>query len=581
MSVAFWSCGGGSKKGSTVPEKEVNKAEQEIASDTGIPDVTDVGGPSEGKSAAPTARARIKSKKVSKGLNKKFQAILKEFYKAGNEGWTKDKCNDIAGKFMALLKEKGGEKIATFAYDAGVTYVRCGMKDKATDAFKKALSLDKYHPGAQVALLWLRERNVLSHMSQLSKIYNQPGNVGDPDVNYNLALGYYLKYRQTHNMKLFRKLMDHLRRTIASIGPLQNDSAEASRAYARAYTLVFLAYLEAAKQGHANIGFIKIFRGQALPHILPCDGEGAVKDSASRQALAQFHNANALAFLYVGSIGSAFDEFKDALTCHPEDFAANLNIGMMGIRFREPEMAIKSLELVLHKYSNAPEAKEASLALAVAYKVYAMKLYDMSANAFDSKERLKIQLERYKQMKKAINKGIKNLQKIVDGKKIPPEVKAGKMTMKEAKALAEREKRRFERGLKRLDAKLEKIQKQLDMLGDPDSLKTKASEYFRKSRAQYEKVLAKQPSDSRVVFDMAALYYDAADQLGGDKVANYRKARSLFKKYLGMKGVSKSRKKIARKYISDLDSLIHGLEELAKNQQQGQQAPSGSKGSGK
>ncbi|MBN2725630.1 MAG: hypothetical protein JXR95_16315 [Deltaproteobacteria bacterium] len=527
---------------------------------------------------------------VSKGLSKKFAAIMSKYYKLAAKGWDSKDCEKVADEFSDLLKEKGGEKVATFAYNAGVTYFRCGKTDKAMDYMKKAVSMAGSYPAAQMTIAIIESNNnpeaLLKYENDLMK---DTESLSDPDINYNYAMIYYQMYKKSGRSVHMKKLLDYLRRSLANIGKINKDTLEAVRIRSQVYALTLLFYLEADRRKDANIDLANVFTQQAREFVgKTCSGKGAITDKWAMIALANYHNAAGLHAIYEKNIGRAFEEFKKAVECDPNDYSANLNIGMMGIRFRQPLLAIKSLELVISKYPSKSGTSEAELALGVAYKVYGMKLQDMADNQYENKDRLENSLKGIKEVHKAYKKGLELCEKALGGgdvrkllTKLQPyieEVKRrawnaaairkgldkGEITVKQIKADVKFAKNILDDAVNnKIPKRIQNMEAELTKLADVNKLKSDAKTNFEKSKSTYERYIGKHSGDYRPVFNLAVLMYKAGD-LMGDSEGNMKKALDMFSKVSSMKGVDKNTAAMAKKYSADIKSTLIRLKE-AKN----------------
>lgn len=583
LTLVLAACTSGPKKTTPATGPEPESSDAGKPSDSGQP--SDAGKPSDTKRVTPSNQATgpavtVPEKEVSKALNKKFQETLKVFFGVSKEGWPKDKCEKVAESFLGLLKETGGEKVATFAYNAGVAYSRCGMTEKAKEAYRKALSLDPGFPSAKAALALMDLRNPEEFLRYEADLMKDSYAMQDPDIQYNLALAYFSRYAREGGEKNAKPMLDALRKALASSGKIPNETEEGTRIRMKIYALAILFYLEADKRKDANVNLARIFTQQARDYFRPCTGAQAIKDVYVREALAMYYNASGLYILRQGNLGPAFDEFKKAKECEDDNLAANLNIGMLGVSVREPELAIRSLELIITKYPKAPEIKEAELALAVAYKVYAMVLQDMAEHQFENKERLQIEIDRYKEAMKILQQRIEIANQVLQGGNVralipkiaevmggdPKAMQAaldkGEVTVKMIKDDFEKAKPTWEVAVKEtLPKQISMREADLAKLADVDKLKVEAKQYFEKARVQYEKTVAAFPGDYRVAFNLAMLYYKAGDILGDIKVY-YQKAKDLFTKIQGFKNVPKDYAEFAKKYASDIQSALVRLKEV-------------------
>ncbi|MDA3864800.1 MAG: hypothetical protein PF689_13135 [Deltaproteobacteria bacterium] len=548
-------------------------------------DPTKFGNVGTGKDAKGQIR---KSQKVSKSVVRKFKVVLDQYFKLGQDGYPKDECKKVAEKFLKLRDEKGGEKIVSFLYNAGVTYYRCGMKEKAKDIFKQVLAKDETFPPAKIAILLMgKVDNIKDLVKHEKEIMRDNYALQDPDVNYNFALAYYKLYEATSKKKYFKPLLEYLRRSLANIGKIKNDTLEAVRIRMSVYALAIQFYLRADKNRHADKDLARIFISSARDYIRQCTGRSAIKDQEARQALAKYHNARGLFELYNNEIGNAFREFKKAKDCVNEDYSANLNIGMLGIKFRQPDLAINSLELILKKFPNSESKYETNLALGVAYKVYGMELQDMADHQFENKEKLENKLKALQVYYKEYKKGVKVLKKALSGKVnirkmlryvqpyleevfkkpypykvILKKLNKGDLTIKQLKKVIGKAESILENSANNLiPERIKDIEKNLTLLKDANSLRNKAKDYFNKGISTYEKVMAQNKNDYRAKFNLAILLYKTGG-LVGDMKTNFARARKLFIEINKNRKVPKDLRKISRKNFSDIKSALVNLEKI-------------------
>lgn len=592
LTMVFGACTGGKKDTTpaTGPEPEGGKP---VAGTPDPADPTALKPDGPGTPVGPTTgpATTTEDKTVSKAVNTKFQEALKAFFAASDAGWPKDQCEKVAKAFLDLNKEAGGEKIASFPYNAGVAYQRCGMNDKAKEAYRRALSLDPSFPSAKSGLILIDMTNPEDMIKHEAELMRDSYAMQDPDIQYNLALAYYLRYAREGQDKNRKPLIDTLRKALASSGKIPNDTLEGSRIRLKIYALSILFYLEAEKRKDANANLARIFIGQAKDYFRPCVGDKGIKDVYAREALAMYYNAYGLYVLSQGTLGPAFDEFKKALECEPDNLSANLNVGMLGVSVREPDSAIKALELVAAKYPKHPQTSEAELALAVSYKVYAMTLQDMADHQFENKERIQMEIDRFKEALKVMQQALAVFDQVlkgdniravipkladvlgVDAKSMQASLDKGELTVKMIKDQVEKDKVRYETAVNDSIPKMLKDREaELARLADGDKLKAEAKGFFEKSRGQYEKVLAAFPNDYRVAFNLAMLYYKAGDLLG-DLKGNYAKAQVLFEKVQNLKGAPKEHKEFAQKYASDIKSALVRLKEVEEEKNAPAPAP--------
>jgi Tfp pilus assembly protein PilF len=96
--------------------------------------------------------------KVSEEAKREHQNALDEFVRHDKAGdWDEAKCRSVAEKFIEASKteeSEAGKPLPSSLYNAGVTYLRCGLQDEALQQFQAATDADSgFHRGrAQMAL---------------------------------------------------------------------------------------------------------------------------------------------------------------------------------------------------------------------------------------------------------------------------------------------------------------------------------------------------------------------------------------------------------------------------------------------
>lgn len=118
------------------------------------------GGGAGGEGAADASKMRDKAGKlkVSEEASREHQNALEEFVRNDKTGdWNEAKCRSVAEKFVEASKTEesaAGKPLPSSLYNAGVTYLRCGLQDEALQQFQAATDADSgFHRGrAQMAL---------------------------------------------------------------------------------------------------------------------------------------------------------------------------------------------------------------------------------------------------------------------------------------------------------------------------------------------------------------------------------------------------------------------------------------------
>ncbi len=117
------------------------------------------GGSGEGAKSAADAPAKKGDKYiVSKEAEKEHSRALEEFIKYDKAfSWTEEKCKSVAKQFIEASEKQESatdKPLPTALYNAGVTYMRCGMEQEALQQYQAASNADpNFHRGrAQMAL---------------------------------------------------------------------------------------------------------------------------------------------------------------------------------------------------------------------------------------------------------------------------------------------------------------------------------------------------------------------------------------------------------------------------------------------
>jgi Tfp pilus assembly protein PilF len=329
-------------------------------------------GGSDGEGAKSAADAPQKSKGryvVDEAAKREHKAALDEFVKYDEKfDWTEARCKSVAKQFIAASERQDsatGKPLPTALYNAGVTYMRCGMEVEALEQYQAASNADpNFHRGrAQMALFDFQRTNDLD-----GAVSNLEGIIRDARFQNVEAL-----------VSVAALQMERNNEVSTEDGPTDLERAKKNiqRAlaiddnYMPAFNQLAIYYMELAKAkagrsgrrgGLVVAGSKKKAVSQQQLELAALVASQAIQKNAN---YAPIHNTAGLIQVQMDNYNGAVKSFAKARALDPKFFEAHMNYAAVNLSFRgfaEAEKAYKdALKL-------SPQDYEAQLGLALSYR---------------------------------------------------------------------------------------------------------------------------------------------------------------------------------------------------------------------
>lgn len=324
------------------------------------------------KTAGQTDKSGNQIYAVSQQAEKEHTAALDEFVKADQKfDWNEAKCRSIAEKFVKASDEQksaNGSPLPTALYNAGVTYMRCGMEREALEQFQAASSADpNFHRGrAQMALFdYQQSKDIdgavsnLEHVIRDAKFQNVEALVSVAALQMERG-GETQTEDGANDLERAKK---NIQRALAI-----DDN------YMPAFNQLAIYYMEAAKhqaegskgggrrRGLVVAGAKKARVNQQQLELAALVASQAIQKNAN---YAPIHNTAGLIQVQMDNYNGAVKSFSQARNLDPKFFEAHMNYAAVNLSFRGFVEAEKSYREALKL---APGDYEALLGLALAVR---------------------------------------------------------------------------------------------------------------------------------------------------------------------------------------------------------------------
>jgi lipoprotein NlpI len=330
------------------------------------------GAGSEAKAPAASGSGADRVYKVSQEAEKEHGAALDEFVRTEAKfDWTEAKCRSIAEKFINASEEQqaaSGTPLPTALYNAGVTYMRCGMEQEALQQYQAASNADpNFHRGrAQMALFdYQKSKDLDGTVSNLENVIRDA------------------KFQNVEALVSVAALqMERGGATATEDGAndLERAKKNIQRAlaiddnYMPAFNQLAIYYMELAKQaadkektprrrrGLVVAGAKKAHVNQQQLELAALVASQAIQKNGN---YAPIHNTAGLIQVQMDNFNGAVKSFASARTLDPKFFEAHMNYAAVNLSFRGFVEAEKAYREALKL---APGDYEALLGLALAVR---------------------------------------------------------------------------------------------------------------------------------------------------------------------------------------------------------------------
>jgi tetratricopeptide (TPR) repeat protein len=257
-----------------------------------------------------------------------FEAAVFFFQDTDRAGWSNDKCDAAADKFLSAGKGKRAEAF----FNAGVALERCGKYGDAEKDYRKAIDLNPNHGPTLAALgeLALRNGKVQDAQQLFDKAIKNDSNREVTAAYTNLAWMQYQQIRQTTvaatRQQLEATALTNLQRCLA----IDNDNVVA-------YTIMALLYMEGADKNRNRLDLAELLINEAMK-----------RNSRS----AALWNASGLLKMKRNNVAKALEDFRQAATNDPRLAEARMNIGQIVLSSRNYDEAETQFREVLKLHKN-------------------------------------------------------------------------------------------------------------------------------------------------------------------------------------------------------------------------------------
>ncbi len=328
------------------------------------------GGSGEGAKSAADAPAKKGQKYiVSDAAKKEHSAALDTFLKADKAAdWNESKCKAVAGQFIDASKKQQsdtGKPLPTSLYNAGVTYLRCGMEAEALEQFQAASAADpNFHRGrAQMALFdYSKSGNLDSAVSNLEGIIR--------DAKFQVV-------EALVSVAALQMERGSDQATDDGANDLERAKKNIQRAlaiddnYMPAFNQLAIYYMEMAKQAGGNKkrkrGLVVSGSKRKLANQQQLELAALVASQAIQKNgnYAPIHNTAGLIQVQMENFNGAVKSFARARALDPKFFEAHMNYAAVNLSFRGFSEAEKAYKEALRLQ---PQDYEAHLGLALAIR---------------------------------------------------------------------------------------------------------------------------------------------------------------------------------------------------------------------
>jgi tetratricopeptide (TPR) repeat protein len=257
-----------------------------------------------------------------------FEAAVFFFQDTDRTGWSNEKCETAADKFLSAGKGKRAEAF----FNAGVSVQRCGKYGDAEKYYRKALEVTPNHAPALAGLgeLAMRNGKIQEAQDLFERAIKNDTNREASAAFTNLGWLEYQQMRQTTvaatRQQLEATALGNLQRALA----IDNDNV-------MAYTVMALIYMEGADKNRNRLD---------LADLLITEGKKRNDRSAS------LWNASGLLKMKRNNVAKALEDFRQAVAIDPKMAEARMNIGQIVLSSRNYDEAETQFRAVLSLRKN-------------------------------------------------------------------------------------------------------------------------------------------------------------------------------------------------------------------------------------
>lgn len=347
----------------------------------------------------PKARAKPKIKlthKEKKSYDKAVKVYERMAAKAAKSGWETGMCRKAARAFKAVAGDN--PRLYSHAkYNEGVAWLHCGKTSNAVSAFQAALGKNPRFAPPKVSLGYLASQKGQVERAyrlfeeayrlapanaeasyNLGVIYREKAKAGKMSsadrarisgmrsaAGYPLYAGFLRKLAKRGRSLSYKTLaVRHLQTVLAVTAGSEQYALQVLNV--RAYTMLALVYLDAARRMRAQLMLAKLVINEADTSLKGRKGlcRGG-KSTPMDIAMAELRNVDGLIELKRQQLVKAMKQFTAAVACNPDFVEAHMNIGAIALSFRGYRRSANSFQVVL---KHQPNNVDAIMGLGVAYR---------------------------------------------------------------------------------------------------------------------------------------------------------------------------------------------------------------------
>jgi tetratricopeptide (TPR) repeat protein len=272
-------------------------------------------------------------RQISQDARADYQAALEVFQKREAEGWNRDGCESAASRFADVAAKH--TKLSEAGYMAALSYDRCGLRDKAEDAYQRVLKNNGSHAPSlsNLGTLYFKAGDVAKAKQHWEQAIDADSKISA--ARNNLAWLLMLEMRKTADKSTWKKLEADAAKHLSSSLAVNGDLVET-------YVLYGLLYLEGSESNRNRLDLANLLLE-----------EGAKRNDS----FAPLYNAKGLLQLKWNNLGEALANFQKAVTLDARFVEARLNVGNITLGFRKYDEAEVQFKEVLGLQPNLYEAQ--------------------------------------------------------------------------------------------------------------------------------------------------------------------------------------------------------------------------------
>jgi tetratricopeptide (TPR) repeat protein len=321
--LAAAACGGGGAPAAqtTTPQQPAGTGQRV---ETTVPSTPD-------PAADPTAAPSAPPPAVERDSG--WESAVQAFADADKAGWTADRCESVAQKFIDAGKNRRAEAYS----NAGVAMAKCNRNPDAERHYRKALDMKPNHAPSLAGLgeIALRAGKVAEARDLFKRAADNDVGLEVTAARTNLAWLLYQDLRRTsvasQRAQLEADAIGHLQRALA----IDNDNIVA-------YTVMALLYMEGSEKNRNRLDVAQLLLD-----------EGKKRNDR----YAPLWNAYGILKMKRNNVAKALEDFRRAVDLDPNLAETRMNVGQITLSSRNYVEAEKQFSEVLKLQKNNYDAR--------------------------------------------------------------------------------------------------------------------------------------------------------------------------------------------------------------------------------